>query len=263
MIIYDHRPPLVTDPSVLALIVVAVGHATTRYRHHYALIFHDRQTERDPSTPGEKQESENPVEALLGPKSAISQNSAMEDDHVNFGYNFTTLATFPPHSGMKSYSWKNVESFGVKQRDMIYLNPVFLDGIETTRPGSHRARLLAILYTVVCHELAHLLHFKIYGIADDHFCANGSSQICTEYGTELEYRMYGGRILTTPDLTGLRVETRDGDVYELNTRYFFDDFLESNPPAFDFEKLQTVDAESNTGGATMWMGMGETNGTHD
>jgi hypothetical protein len=186
----------------------------------------------------------------------------MEDDHVSFGYDFRTLASFPPHSGMKSYSWKNVESFGVKQPDIIYLNPVFLDGIEATRPGPHRARLLVILYFVVCHELAHLLHFKIYGIADDHFCATGSSQTCTEYGTELEYRMYGGRILTTPDLTGLRVETRDGDVYELNARYFFDEFLGSNRDALDFEKLQKVDAENETGGATMWMGMGEINGTH-
>jgi hypothetical protein len=164
---------------------------------------------------------------------------------------------------MSEYSWKRVELFGHEDPDMIHLNPALLDAAETTRCDLRKLRLRVIIFCVVCHELAHLLHFKIYNTTDERFQDGRSPLSHVEYGTELEYRAFGGRILSTPEFTALRVERRNGDVYKLNPWYFYQRLLAKGPHRcqLNFEEMRKVDADAHY--TEEWMGMGEINGTHN
>jgi hypothetical protein len=263
MLVFDHRSPVVKDIYVRLILSMAYFEANTVQRHNYALTFHDLAEQSDtPANPNQVKAADL-VESLLGPKSAISQESAMNDED-KFGYRFDVSLLFPPHAELKSYSWERVESFPTLQYpDTLYLNPALLDAYEVARKGRDRVRLLVIMYCAVLHELAHFLHFKIYNTADQYFQGtdHGTSDPHVEYGTELEYRIFGGRILTKADYTALRLQCRNGDVYDLPAGYLYKEYVESARHKLELERLQKLEAGLDD--ADQWMGMGQINGTHD
>ena len=118
------------------------------------------------------------------------------------------------------------------------------------------------MYCIVCHELTHLLHFRIYNAVDQIFRPQNVSQIPKDLGNEVEHRIFGGRILTTADFSALGIEQENGDVYELDPMYFYEQFVLSNRCVIEFEKLKRVQPGRDPH-ELRWMGMGEINGTHD
>jgi hypothetical protein len=263
MLIFDHRPPVVKDIYLRFILAMAYLDANTTQRHNYALTFHDLVEQSDvPANPNQVKAA-NPVESLLGPKSAISQESPMKGEY-KFGYRFHISLSFPPHADLKSYSWKRVESFPTaRYPDMLYLNPALLDAYEAAGGGRDRVRLMVIMYCAILHELAHVLHFKIYNTADQYFQVtdDGTSDAHVEYGTELEYRIFGGRLLAKVDYTALRLECRNGDVYDLPAGYIYKEYVESSRHKLELEQLEKLDGEMDD--SDQWIGMGQINGTHD
>ncbi len=141
---------------------------------------------------------------------------------------------------------------------MAYLHPKLLDCFERGRNNRERYRLLVIMHCVVLHELAHLLYYKVYKTIDCVEIQEKPSHGGIDYGTEVEHHLFGGRMLSTADFMGLRIERKNGEVYEVDSDYFFDHVMMSNHKV-DFDRLSKVDADVD---GNVWMGMGEINGTH-
>jgi len=206
-------------------------------------------------------QGENPVEKLLGPRSACFDTS----EDVDFGYFFKMAVVFPLFDRLKSYAWDKIDTETLSTSDTIYLNPTLLDKYRKCTTIPDRTTLLCIMYCIVCHELTHLLHFRIYNSVDQIFLPQNVSEsfeIPKDLGTEVEYRIFGGRILTTADFSVLGIEQRNGDVYELDPMYFYKQFVVSNRRVIEFEKLKRVEPDRDPH-ELRWMGMGEVNGTHD
>lgn len=127
--------------------------------------------------------------------------------------------------------------------------------------GPDRVRLLVLIHYVVCHELAHLLHYKIYNTRDVYFDQPNSTG-SVDYGTEAEHQILGGRMLSTSDFTQLRIESRDGTRFDVDPTYIWKEFIASNRRRIDFENLTKVETEDEDINRR-WLGMGEINGTHE
>ena len=112
---------------------------------------------------------------------------------------------FPPLVGFEACAWKRVNTFAARTPETLYLNPKLLEAYESMRTGSDKARILVLIHCVVCHELAHLLHHKIYDEIDPYF---GDASSNVDYGTELEHQIFGGRMLSMPDFSKLRIERK-------------------------------------------------------
>jgi hypothetical protein len=134
---------------------------------------------------------------------------------------------------------------------MIYLNPKLLDEFERMERG----RLLVLIRCVVCHELAHLLHFKLYHTPDAYFSFEDVQRGLWNRS------IFGGRILSTSDFTKFRIERKDGTRFHVDPTYIWKEFLASNHRTIDFERLRKVEIEDEDE-CERWLGMGEINGTH-
>ena len=66
-------------------------------------------------------------------------------------------------------------------------------------------------------------------------------------------------MLSTADFAGLRIERKNGEVYEMDIDYFFDHVMEMSNRKVDFDRLSKVDSDVDE---NIWIGMGEINGTH-
>ena len=256
------RTPKVKDYLVQAAIVFAYGYANHDNRLKYASIF-SALTESS-SSPMEPQ---NPFDAhqLSSQDKLISDENTGTTDTLKGGnydprvdYRFMPHVTFPKHGTIKHYSWRRAKTFLSKSPHRIYLNPKLLDEFERMYRGPNRVRILVLIHCVVCHEIAHLLHFKIYNSVDPYF--EKSSDV--DYGTEIEYQLFDGKMLVTADLTKMRIERRDGTKFEVDPVYIWKEYLKSNHRRIDFGELTEVgvkDEDENQ----RWLGMGEINGTHD
>ena len=180
----------------------------------------------------------------------------------DFGYLFRMAVIFPLFDCLKSYAWDKIETETLSTSDTVYLNPMLLDRYRKRKSIRERTTLLCIMYCIVCHELTHLLHFRIYNTVDPIFRPQNGSEIPKDLGNEVERRIFGGRILTTADFSALRIERGNGDVYELDPTYFYEQFVLSNRCVIEFEKLKRVEPDRDPH-ELRWMGMGEINGTHD
>ena len=99
------------------------------------------------------------------------------------------------------------------------------------------------MHCVVLHELAHLLYYKVYKTIDCVEIQEKPSHGGIDYGTEVEHHLFGGRMLSTADFAGLRIERKNGEVYEMDIDYFFDDVMELSNRKVDFDRLSKVDAD--------------------
>lgn len=270
MIIYDLRTPRVEDPLVLIAIGLAYVKANHKDRHKYTEVLDnlmesssridsgssyplDSVREACSKRVGGILASEHPLDrALVGGNACLVRSHEQIQMHISF----------PPHEQLKRCGWKQFGALRATQPDILYLNPMLLDKFERATRRREKVPLLVIMHCIVCHELAHLLHYKMYNNIDPYFCkpAEVTSQGHIEYGTEVEHCLFGGRMLSTPDLSGLRIERKDGEVFGIDFKYFYEEFLKSDRGKIDFGKLVKVNSGDDSGQS--WMGMGEINGTH-
>jgi hypothetical protein len=277
MITVNHRPPVAKFILIQSVIELAYYEVNNGSRHHYASVFHElAQPIKDNNEDGEKRiavtDSRHPVNAVLGSKSPSTVPMMVEDSPPPFKPLFFPVVTFPPPEHLHLYSWKKLfatytehtvsvcfkEIGGYKGiPECLYLHPKFLDRYERVRSAKERFRLLAIMHCVVAHELAHLLHYKVYKTIDCVASQEGGSVDRIDYGTEVEHRLFGGRMLSTVDFAGLRIERKNGEVYEMDPNYFVNHVMDHRN--VDFDRLSKVDVDVDR---NVWMGMGEINGTH-
>ena len=270
MTIYDLRKPCVENPSVLIAIGLAYTSANRQDRHKYIQVldnvmesssgidssssYHlDSVRETCNKRVGGILKSEYPLNhALIGDNTSFTRSPEQMPMHISF----------PPHDQLKSCGWKQFGALRAAQPDILYLNPMLLDKFERACRRSEKVSLLVIMHCIVCHELAHLLHYKMYNTIDSYFCksAETTSEGHREYGTEVEHCLFGGRMLSTPDLSGLRIERKNGEVFGIDFNYFYEEFLRSDRGKIDFGTLVKVNLEEDSGQS--WIGMGEINGTH-
>jgi hypothetical protein len=270
LVIHDYRR-VVKDRPVKGAIALAYCYAN-KDRDKYASVFHRQKhsLSRVALEPGETHDSSQISQQHDKRQRKVVHYGNIDDvdtskDPENDAppeYRFRTYVSFPTHDAFKSYAWKRVETFQSKTPDLLYLNPKLLDEYERMSTGSDKARLLVLIHCVVCHELAHLLHFKIHNTLDQYF-GEPSSKSDVDCGTEVEYLLFGGRILSAADFSRLRVERKDGTTFDLDSDYFFKEFLRhSGRRKIDFETLSKVIEEGESENQR-WLGMGEINGTHD
>jgi hypothetical protein len=268
--IVDHRIklshlPRVKDLFLRYVIIQAFVCANHSHRQTYTLVFHDNN--RTSLQPGLREldpiykDGCDAVEDTVG-KRSVCLELTPEEQSYRFGYHFPVKVLFLRHDRLEYYQWKNVETFPYALPDVVLLNPRLLDKFETARTSEERVRLAMIIYCVILHELAHHLYFKIYKAVETCFCPDYNPQEHLEYGTEVEYRIFGGRILCTEDFTAMRLETRDGQLYDLDPLYFYTSFLLSQNPSIEFEKLARVNDISPLVTGRNWLSVGELNGTH-
>jgi hypothetical protein len=262
MKIYDHRPPLVKkNPFLHAAIVFAYSEANLQDRDKYVQVLKstDDSTDNNEANYPAGMSVQNGVETTAESSQCLPDSMSLTE----LPRLCSVLVTFPPHNSLKTYGWKQVEIRKPKNREMLYLNPILLDKLDLARSGFDKARIIVIIHCVVCHELAHLLHYKKYNSTDKYFQTNeNGSRTGVDCGTEVEHLIYGGRMLSTPDLSALRIERKNGEVYDLDFCYFYREFLESDRRKIDFGILSKVNPDTD-GSGQRWIGMGEINGTHD
>lgn len=286
MITVNHRPPVANFPLIQGVVELAYYEINYGSRHHYASVFHELAQpiiqSQDHNENGEKRviaitDSQHPVNTVLGSKS-LSTVPMMEDSWNRSPPLFTRLfipaVTFPHPEHLHLYSWKRLVATYTERIDTVcckvigghrgiperlYLHPKFLDCYERVGCPQERSRLLVIMHCVVIHELAHLLHYKVYKTIDCMASQESALQDGIDYGTEVEYHLFGGRMLSTVDFAGVRIERKNGEVYEMDTDYFFDHVMELSNCEVDFDRLSKVDADVDR---NIWIGMGEINGTH-
>ena len=286
MITINHRPPVANFSLVHGVIELAYYEVNYGSRHHYASVFHELAEpiiqSQDDNEGGEKRviaitDSQHPVNTVLGSKS-LSTLPMIEDSSNHSPSLFTQLfvpaVTFPPPQHLHLYSWKRLVATYTEHNDTVcrkviggyrgiperlYLHPKFLDFYERVRSAQDRSRLLVIIHCVIIHELAHLLHYKVYKTIDCVVSQERALHNGIDYGTEIEYHIFGGRMLSTVDFAGLRIERKNGEVYEMDIDYFFDHVMEMSNRKVDFDRLSKVDPDVDE---NIWIGMGEINGTH-
>jgi hypothetical protein len=195
LVIYDQRR-VVKDRPVKGAITLAYGYAN-KDRDKYASVFHrqKRSLSREALEPGETHHSSQISQQHDECQRKVVRYGNIDDENdAPPEYRFRTNVSFPAHDDFKSYAWKRVETFQSKTPDLLYLNPKLLDEYERMSTGSDKARLLVLIHCVICHELAHLLHFKIHDTVDQYF-GEPNSNSDVDCGTEVEYQLFGGRIL--------------------------------------------------------------------
>jgi hypothetical protein len=270
MIIYDLRQPLVSNTLLRAVIGLAYINANHEDRYKYTQVF-DKHIGSSPlvdSSPpchlgsvretcskrvGGISENDPPLDRALKPGDVGSTRSRQ---HIPMHI------SFPSHKRLKECGWKQFEALRASQPNILYLNPILLDKFERASCHREKVPLLVIMYCIVCHEFAHLLHYKMYNTIDPYFrqLTEAASGGHIDYGTEVEHCIFGGRMLSTPDLSGLRIERKDGEVFDIDFKYFYGEFVTSSRAKIDFVKLRKVNLVQDSGQS--WMGMGEINGTH-
>jgi hypothetical protein len=255
-VLVDHRRTAVKSRRVSAALRIAFAHAKKDRDKYYAVLFQGR---NDSPTKDEPEKEKVPASPACQSEDDDSDTEEEEDFFDIPGYRYNKLATFPSHDVFKSYAWDNVMSFRSRNEDMLYLNPKILDEYEKMRRWTDKTRICILIYCVAAHEIAHLLHFRAFKTQDPYFTEPNSG---IDYGTEIEYQLYGGRILSTPDFTRLRVEWRDGTRFELDPIYFLEEVLRQDGRMINFDALNKVGVEEE-GDCQTWLGMGEINGTHE
>ena len=236
-------------------------------RNHYASVFYDYALPiiRDNNEGGERNligtsDSKHPVIAFLGPRSEPVTEDGSDNNATQSGGFFHMSVTFPSHKTLPLCSWMRLKPSDTVDTNMIYLNPKLLDCYERACSVQDRSRLLAIMHFVVTHELAHLLHFKVYKTVDCVVSQEGRPHEGIDYGTEVKHRIFGGRMLTTTDFSELRIERKNGDIYEMSD-YFFKEMLNPYNRKVDFDRLSKVDPKLDVD-EKLWMRMSEINESH-
>ena len=263
-VLVDHRIPVVKSRRVSAVLKLAFAHAKKDRDKYYAVLFQGRNDSPAKDEPPHEsrvfpEKEKVPASSACQSEDDDSDTAEEEDFFGTPGYRYNKLATFPSHDAFKSYAWGNVMLFRSRNEDMLYLNPKILDEYEKMRRWSDKTRICVLIHCVATHEIAHLLHFRAFKAQDPYFTEQNSG---IDYGTEIEYRLYGGRILSTPDFTRFRIERRDGTRFELDPIYFLEEVLSLSQRRINFDALNKIGVEEE-GDCQTWLGMGEINGTHE
>jgi hypothetical protein len=174
---------------------------------------------------------------------------------------FKLRVSFWPEGDLEEFASKPPgESRITYEPETLYLNSAFLDLYHR---GSTRLALV-LIHCSVLQGLAHLLYIRLcLRSSTEGEWSRHSPPVEMDYGTEIEYRLFGGRLLTTRDLTGLRIECRDGKTYEVDCKAFHDQLMFANSfTRVQVEKLEEIDITAEQNGVTSaWLGLNEINRT--
>lgn len=269
MTVYNYSPLIrIKDQVVLKAGLKAILDANYLYRLDYASIFHETANVDAPRTRYaimrryEKDKDVCPVEKLLGPKPDAT--SSVDPEALGYHFKFFKTLGFAPNDRIDKFAWNLVGLWGHLDPDAICLNPAIMTRYTEAANQVDKTRILVIIYSIVIHELAHLLHYKIYHTSDYRFHKRYPNvDDFTEYGDEIEKRVFGGRIFSCADFSKLAIGYGDGkikyelDPIEFHTLYFKNPDGE-RPPQIQQEGRRDIAVECEE-----WLSMGELNGTHE
>jgi len=246
MIAYDHRFPPVDEFFIQAAIILACAFAESEV---YVSLFsnsnnkatddgmHSGETARDSADTGKPYEQGWTRSEILGNLSK------------------------PRVSFLPTRQLEALFSHGENASETLYLNSVLLD-LYNLGGKYKRARKLAIvlIHCSVYRGLTYIIHNRLCkkqptgDRARSTFC---SDEI--DYGNELEHRLFGGKLNT--NLCELRIECRDGKVYEVDSNAFYDQLFSDSDTKVDVGKLKEIELKADQGGQR-WMGLDEINRMH-
>jgi hypothetical protein len=72
---------------------------------------------------------------------------------------------------------------------------------------------------------------------------------------------FSDRILTRRNFVRLRIQRRNGDIFDLDPNYFYRNFMASESKTIEFDKLNKVQTCATIPDG--WMGLGKANGTYN
>ena len=247
MVVIRESAPICLGAQLIgAMIVLAYAHANTSERATYVSLFCAKLEENEVKE--ELHGTEN-TELISHVGCSCTDDALVKPEKQLFDMRVRLSA----EKWVNQFDWARIENSSTHKPDDLYLNIRLMElyCLSQTKEGKYMALLL--IYCTILHELANMLHLRLCRNSADRSWAE-RWKCSIDYGSELEYRVFGGRLITTPDLTRLRMECRDGKIYELDAMSYYLRIFGEGSHRPDFEKLQEITVTRAEEGE-LWIGL--------